>query len=340
MEHLRAQFHEELDTDGEIVIAGEPFSRHQILNGLAPEPYRVAFTDWLERREERFLEKADEILGRYDNSDRFAQLKKTFSKGGLKPFIGAGLSMTSGFPGWTAFLYKLCDESHVTTADLKALLDTGQYEEAAELLSTNLGSGLFNENVQTTFARQRSPEGVINYLPRLFPKCSILTTNFDALIETLYRGDDVDGFDRVVSGKALGELGRQLADGARILVKLHGDCEQVADRVLLKSEYDLAYGDAAEVERFFNQVVFGGSLLFLGASLCADRTVKAMRQIVTKYGSHKLPRHYAFMELKTGDDRVQRKKELATANIFPIWYPEKQHEESLEALFLKMVEPE
>jgi hypothetical protein len=44
------------------------------------------------------------------------------------------------------------------------------------------------------------------------------------------------------------------------------------------------------------------------------------------------------VELKASDDRVTRKKHLAEANIFPIWYPEREHDESLEALFLKMLE--
>lgn len=54
--------------------------------------------------------------------------------------------------------------------------------------------------------------------------------------------------------------------------------------------------------------------------------------------AHTLPQHYAFLELKDGVDRVERKKALAKANIFPIWYPESAHDESIEALRLILME--
>jgi hypothetical protein len=153
MEYLRATFHDELDSDGEIVVAGEVFTRHQILGGLAPEAYRIAFDEWLDQRKGRLLEKADGVLSRYDNADRFEQLKHTYRTSGLTPFVGAGLAMSSGYPSWTAFLYKLREESHVPLNELTTMLKAGQYEEAAEKLSTDLGAALFDENVQATFAR-------------------------------------------------------------------------------------------------------------------------------------------------------------------------------------------
>ena len=338
MEHLRAQFHQELDDEGDIIIAGENFTRHDILNVLAPEPYRIAFNEWLENRKIKLLDKAVDILSHYDNAARFEQLGLAFRGGSMVPCVGAGLSVASGFPPWTKFLYQVCDESHVVTADLSALLAGGEYEEAAELLYNDLGAALFNENVQSTFASEKKPLGVVNFLPVLFPNTSILTTNFDPLIETVYKGDGFEGFDRVQSGKVLSEVCRQMTEGSRLLVKMHGDCRQVADRVLLKSEYEAAYTDASAVKLFFNQVMFGRSLLFLGCSLSTDRTIKTMKDLVVEYGSENLPRHYAFLELKAVDDRIARKKDLAAANIFPIWYDEDDHDESLEALFLKLMQ--
>jgi hypothetical protein len=107
---------------------------------------------------------------------------------------------------------------------------------------------------------------------------------------------------------------------------------------LLKREYDAAYADIGVVKNFFNKVMFGQSLLFLGCSLSVDRTINLMKEIVREYGAEALPRHYAILELKATDDRVARKKHLSEANIFPIWYEEGEHDESLEALFLKLME--
>lgn len=340
MEFLRTQFHQELDDEGEIFIAGETFARHDILNGLAPEPYRIIFNDWLEERKERLLTKADEILARYDNNQRFDRLIAAFKTDRMVPFIGAGMSAACGYPPWTKFLNQLCSESHVKEADINVMLARGEYEEAAQLIHDDLGSALFNENLEATFTHEKPLTGPINYLPTLFPRVSIITTNFDPVIERVYENekDNDAGFDMVQSGCSLSEVLRQIAAGSRLLIKLHGDCRRTVDRVLLKTEYDSAYADKGAVKQFFDKTMFGQSLLFLGCSLNIDRTINSMKGVVREFGAEGLPRHYAILELKSVDDRVTRKKHLSEANIFPIWYEEGDHDESLEALFLKLLE--
>jgi len=338
MEFLREQFEDEIDNDGDIVIASQTFLRRDVLRELAPEAYEIAFSEWIEARKEGFLQKADEILSQYDNEGRFEQLDRTFRSGKMLPFVGAGMSTGSGFPTWTEFLYQICDESHVCRHNLDKLLSEGKYEESAQLLYDDLGAPLFNECLESTFAREKDPVGPISYLPLLFPDTSVLTTNFDCLIERIYNDDGYHGFDRLQSGKALSEVLRQVAGGSRLLIKIHGDCRQVADRVLLKSEYDDCYADDGVVGQFFNRVMFGQSILFLGCSLTADRTVTTMKAVIAQYGSETLPKHYAILELRETDDSVTRRKYLAEANIFPIWYEEGTHDESIEALFLKLLE--
>jgi len=340
VEFLRDLFHQELDDDGEIVIARETFTRHDILNGLAPEPYRIAFNEWLEERKDRLLTKADDILKLHDNNQRFDRINAVFESDKLVPFVGAGMSAATGYPPWTRFLYQLCDASHVKKTDLAAMLAKGEYEEAAQSLHDDLGPALFNEKLEATFVHAKPLAGAVNYLPLLFPKQSFITTNFDPVIERVYEStkDTVAGFDMVKSGNSLAEVLRQMAAGSRLLIKLHGDCRQVAERVLLKTEYDAAYADIGVVKNFFNKVMFGQSLLFLGCSLSADRTINSMQEVVKEYGPDALPRHYAILELKAADDPVARSKFLSKANIFPIWYPEGEHDESLEALFLKLME--
>lgn len=337
MDFLKKKYDVELNSEGAVVIVGSEFERSRILGELEPATYDMAFTDWLEQRQERLLEKADEIIAQYDNAPRFEQLKRTYKAGGTIPFVGAGTSIPCGYPGWTGFLFQICAESHVSEDDLRELLEKGEYEQAAQILHDDLGAALFNENLESVFSSEKEPAGAIHYLPLLYPGSSIITTNYDRLIEQAYKGVQ-QGFDVIRYGRSLAECVRLMAAGSRMLLKLHGECDQAEDRVLLKNEYDLAYADGAAVEIFFNRVLFGKSLLFIGCSLTVDRTIKAMMNVVHKYGSKTLPRHYTLLELKDSDDRVARKKALASANIFPIWYPEDDHEESIEALFLKLLE--
>ncbi|WP_219577978.1 hypothetical protein, partial [Vibrio parahaemolyticus] len=78
------------------------------MNGLEPETYEIAFNEWLAEKQELLLEKACEILDIHDNKARFEQLVRVHKAGSLVPFIGAGLSIPSGYPSWTAFLYQCC----------------------------------------------------------------------------------------------------------------------------------------------------------------------------------------------------------------------------------------
>lgn len=337
MDFLKSLYDEELNSEGDIEIVSLSFARSRILSELEPSSYDVSFEEWLTQRKERLIYKANEILQLHDNYNRFEQLKRTYDNGRTMLFVGAGISMQSGYPGWTQFLYDACDESHVTEEDLAVLLSAGEYEEAAQVLHDDMTPAVFNELLESTFKSNKEIYGNIHYLPMLFPSSSIITTNFDELIDRIYKGVD-QGFDQIRSGKTLSEVLRLIPMGTRMLIKIHGNCDLVAERVLLKNEYDAAYAVGNDVKNFFNRILFGQSLLFIGCSLNIDRTLQSMMEVVEENSPETLPRHYAFLELKNGDDRVARKKELARANIFPIWYPEGEHDESIEALFTLMME--
>ncbi len=337
MDFLKTLYNNDLNGDGDVDIGRLTFTRSRILSELEPDTYDLAFNEWLDERKQNCLEKANEILSLYDNAPRFGQLKRCYQTGLLMPFVGAGMSIPSGYPGWTSFLYQLCDESHVSNERLNKLLAAGKYEDAAQLIHDDLGPALFNEQLESVFLASYDLAGSLQYLPILFPNASVVTTNFDKLIEEVYTRQN-QGFNGVKSGRALNEVLRTVASGSRVLLKLHGECDQVYERVLTGSEYEEAYVNEDTVKKFFSRFLFKGSLLCLGCSLSQDRTIKSMAEIVDENGSETLPRHYAFLEYRNDIDRVARKKELAKANIFPIWYPEDEHDESMEALFLKLLD--
>lgn len=337
MEFWRPKYHEWLNAEGDVEIVGSAFQRSRILKELEPETYQLSFEDWAEERKNNLRDMANQVLGIHDNANRFEALKKAWASQNVVPFLGAGLSMPSGYPGWTSFLWSLQGESHVNAAELESLLDAGDYEGAAQLIHDDLGPALFNKQLQECFDRNCPATGAINLFPLAFPDANVVTTNFDKLLESVFSVQS-QGFDQVIFGSNLGEALRILSAGGRCLIKLHGSCETVARRVLLREEYGQAYGDAGLVDRFFSRFLFGKSLLFVGCSLMTDRTLRTMEQVVAAEGAHTLPQHYAFLELKDGIDRVERKKALAKANIFPIWYPEGEHDDSIEALLLALME--
>ncbi|WP_250657075.1 SIR2 family protein [Alkalimarinus coralli] len=334
MEYLTPQFHEYLNEEGDVEIAGNTFRRDRILISLEEKGYQEAFVDWLQQRQEENINRADEILGLYDNQRRFNKLKEIYARGAIIPFVGAGMSMPSDYPGWTKFLYQVLDETTVNKDAFNSTIEDGQYEEAAQMLSDALPAGCFLEYVENAFGANQEIWGVVQRLPLIF-KQAVVTTNFDNVLTRCYENANFN-FEEELLGPAAEELPRALGENKRVLVKLHGKAGSSRNRILTKNEYDNHYQDDQALEAVI-EAISNRTLLFLGCSLTIDRTIQCLSRIVDRKGHENVPRHYAFLKLNEGEDRLARRDQLAAANIYPIWYTE-DHDESIEALLEKLTE--
>lgn len=130
MEFWRPKYHEYLNSEGDVTIIGSTFQRSRILKDLEPETYQLSFEDWIEERKAGLRELAGQVLTTHDNENRFKALKRAYESRNVVPFLGAGISIPSGYPGWTKFLWDLQAESHVKENDLELLLNSGDYSIA------------------------------------------------------------------------------------------------------------------------------------------------------------------------------------------------------------------
>ncbi|MEX4373630.1 hypothetical protein MY539_01785 [Haemophilus influenzae] len=183
--YLERLFIEELNSEGEeIVIRGSVFLRDQILSKLEPETYELAFKDWKNQRKQQAIDTANQILEIADNKQRFNKLKEIFRRNKLTPFIGAGLSMPSGFPSWKGFLYEVQKESGADFSIFEEHIHKGEYEEAAQLLF-DVDEGHLQEHLENQFGKSPNLgelQGIICRLPEFF-KETIITTNYDDLLK-------------------------------------------------------------------------------------------------------------------------------------------------------------
>jgi len=340
MDFLKGKFNEELlaeiEDNGNVNVAGYLFTPDQILIEIEPIGYDEAFSYWKDQREERLLTKADEILGLYDNQGRFNRLRDSYKRGAVIPFIGAGMSIPSGYPGWTKFLRQLCNETRVSDEDLDNLLFQGQYEEAAQALADDMPAGSFDEAIENVFGHDEDLAGTIQRLPHIFDT-SVITTNFDDVIKRCYE-DSESSFTEILLGPDAIELPRYLGQGNKVLVKLHGKANSGRSRVLTYSEYQRHYGEGNSLLDVI-EAISTKTLLFLGCSLVFDRTIQTLTQLVEDKGHDVATRHYALLSIGEDEDRLARRDDLAKANIFPIWYPaDEDHDECIEALFHKLID--
>jgi hypothetical protein len=215
------------------------------------------------------------------------------------------------------------------------MIALGEYEEAAQRIFDD-SDRLFNEGLVNHFAGDRDIYGPVHYLPYIFGG-SVFTTNSDNILKRLYNQAGIS-FDHEMFGDDSDEFAELLGRGKRILLRLHGHCDRVRHRIITKSEYDGVYSNPDIFNHLIRDVIFRKSLLFIGCSLAYDRLQKAMAAYISSGIATDLVSHFAFAELKDGDDRVARRRTLASANIFPIWYPQGEHDTSIEALLLKLTE--
>lgn len=343
MEYLKEQFNIELQTEsntyvneGRIHIREMHWSPDEMLGLIEADAYDQIFNEWFDERKQNYLQIADEIFDKYDNRDRSESLKETFQKGVVIPFVGAGMSMSSDYPGWTRYLRNVCAETRIDLEQLNGLMENGKYEEAAQLLYDDMGAASFNEHLRNTFSRKREVKGPVNYLPKIF-KSGVITTNYDSLLEETYTAQGAK-FEEVMLGNSAAEFPRLAATGKPFLLKLHGHANKQRDRVLTLAEYEAAYAEKAVLRNLVSHAFFGKTMLFMGCSLSSDRTLQLMAEYVEEFGHENLPQHYAFVCLREGEDRLARREQLVSANIFPIWYESSDHDESIEALLLALAD--
>lgn len=339
VEHLKATFHlaladpaEELIRfeDGHVHINDGHWTPEDLLRAIGSDAYEKEFRSWLANYRDQLIERAREILRQFEQEDLFDALKATYRNDAVVPFVGAGMSMSSNYPGWTRFLKRLRAKTAIAENELSDMLKRGEYEEAAEALAGALGPIRFNQQVEITFGTEKPLVGPVQLLPYIFKRAAI-TTNFDDVMKRCYENGGC-AFSETLLGTQAEEFPRVLATGRPFLTKLHGSATSAANRVLTKQEYDKAYADPKTLQRVV-RTLCSRTLLFMGCSLTVDRVLSCMRDHVKAEGNDGVARHYAFLAAPDTDvDRHEREAVLAEFNIFPIWYNKDEDDLSIEAL--------
>ena len=166
--------------------------------------------------------------------DPYSHLKANLSAGNVVAFVGAGLSIGAGLPGWYKMIRELSGRvGHEMPPSQwvsgEALIDAAQYyihREGLHSLITFLKDQLDTTNKKPTLAHQA--------LARL-PISMVFTANYDDLLEQAYR-EAGKRVQLVVKDKALPFLRRD--PGIVNLVKLYGDLDQPETIVLARQQYE------------------------------------------------------------------------------------------------------
>jgi hypothetical protein len=251
----------------------------------------------------------DAVLGQ----ESVAALKRQIGKKGVIPFVGAGMSTPFGYPGWRVFLES--EAALKQRAEIRQRLNAGEYEEVAELLEKTVP--FFRDHVKTTFGKVPCRSEFeflfpVERLPTLFPSSPVFTTNYDRVLEEVYK-NDFKPFEPIT-----GSILQVLEFRQHVLIKLHGDFSDDFSTVLTLAEYRHHYGKADEgfstglpLPEALLHLFRTESVLFLGCSMRNDRYLRVMKHSGTS------TTHYAFIPYESNDRRSNLFK---ACNIRPIQY--------------------
>lgn len=267
------------------------------------------------------------------NKSVYEDLKKDYQRGGLIPFVGAGLSVFCGYLGWSKVLERLAvfvyDED--TKAKILKMIDDGELLLAAQKIYNHYPRMSKELQKIIDYNKIKSCDLSVLYasaayvLPYLFSNSTVMTTNFDRVLEEVYDRCHAK-FEKIVSPYELDILAQVRQSSPHCLFKLHGDIgpeiHDIGKLVFTQTQYDTAYDSDGQLMQELSQWFQNKRLLFLGCSLMQDRTMEVLQQVMTKNPGLD---HYAILACSP-EDIGKRSRELGDLGISPIFYPMGKHD--------------
>lgn len=291
------------------------------------DAYLDELEHWNGQRQVDQHEVAIAFIKESDQQAVFLDLVDAVRSGRIAPFVGAGLSRPCGYPMWGEALRKIAQKLQgLEVQDIEPLMAQYDYLQAAQVLH-DAAAQQVQHFIKTEFRQRGAINGPATLLPQLANGC-IVTTNFDTVIEDLFKekGQPLDGY--MHGTQAGNNFVQRLLRGERCILKLHGDAGQANTHVFTLAQYQAAYGDGEgapfafrnQLPRALRQIFISHSLLFLGCSLEQDRTLDLFKSVVDE-GAFEIPDHFALLnEPATQQDCARKEARLLQLKIRPLWY--------------------
>ena len=251
------------------------------------------------------------------------ELKKDLLEGKVVPFLGAGASISAGFPGGSSLGTELVGKFKVIACkDLARVASLCVVESSHRHLSAYL---------QDRFREEKDPSRLHCYLANLPKPLLIVTTNYDRLMETalekagklydvlIYRSED--GQLLLQRGNGKSEAVRRSNDLARLvdpnhrwlIYKIHGSVsthpEEPGCYVITEEDYENALiGLRTFLPPLIVSLLDNKRLLFMGYSL-KDWNIRAILRQLTLHSHYR--GHLGFLRtMDKVDQKLWRTREL------------------------------
>lgn len=243
-------------------------------------------------------------------------------------FVGAGLSRGAGYPGWRDLMETVLQKTVESAAgdsagrELTALLEAGRYAELADQCREILGPARFVSHLRAELAKPVLPPEATHRPIVKTPYASIVTTNFDTLLEDAYALWSDEGVPKCPTGVQLGRHGTLLLDRTFFILKAHGTIHDPTSLVFTSEDYRRITHANPAFQSMMAAILLSHAVVFVGYSLNDPNFRLLLDSQLSVFGTQAPPR-YALMEgVGTLEAQILRR----TAGIEAISYPRGEHD--------------
>lgn len=214
------------------------------------------------------------------------KLVEEIENNNLAIFAGAGLSVGAGFVDWKNLLRDLAEEIGLDVDKEYDLISLAQYH-------TNEKGGNrseINKLILNEFSQNVSVTENHKILARL-PIDTYWTTNYDSLIERSLKesGKIVDVKHNV------NQLPTSIRGRDAVIYKMHGDCTDTANAVLIKDDYESYHLKRGDFFTALRGDLLTKRFLFLGLSFSDPNIDYILSRIRSSYNKNQ-PQHYCILK--------------------------------------------
>jgi hypothetical protein len=243
-------------------------------------------------------------------------------------FVGAGLSRPAGYPGWRDLMTTVVQHTgeargaSTVTRELGDLLEAGRFAELADQCRELLGRQRFASLLREELDRPALPPEATHRAIVETPYASIVTTNFDTLLEDAYALWSDEGVPKCPTGAQLGRHGTLLLDRTFFILKAHGTIREAASLVFTSEDYRRITHANPAFQAMMSAILLSHAVLFVGYSLSDPNFRLLLDGQLSVFGAQAPPR-YALMEgIGSTEAQILRR----TTGIEAISYPKGEHE--------------
>lgn len=245
--------------------------------------------------------------------DPYIGLRENLAAGNVAAFVGAGLSIGAGLPGWYDLISELAMRTGSELPPLKwatneALIDAAQNyinQQGVHSLVMFLRNRLDTTGIEPSAAHRALAH---------LPLSVVFTANYDDLLERAYR----EAYKRVrivVNDPSIAFMGRD-PDLVNV-VKLYGDLDQPETIVLARQQYESFFLQQPQMIKLLETELGRSDMLYLGWSHSDPHFNLVFGELMFRYGPFMRMGYAAMFDVPEAQQRELERKHIRIVELPP-----------------------